>query len=86
MTFQELSYHLEDYGCSIDPFMGDGYWAYNPHADQGCLIEDVFPYAVPTLCHYFYELAVPPPDRLREAFEVYKSLRDEVNKEHPIED
>ena len=75
MTFQDLQYHLEGYGCTVDPF-GDAYWAANCISGDVCIIEDLPEYFEVTICHYCDELSVPAPPQYRAAMEAYRSIRE----------
>lgn len=78
MKFQQLVYHLEAYGCTVDPLIEEGYLASNCINGHVCVVEKLRVYTVPTLCHYFYELGVPAPDFLRDEYDKYRDLRDEL--------
>lgn len=80
MTLHDIQYHIEGYGCNLDP-LGDGdgsYFASNCISGDNCIIEDLPFYSNTTLCHYFYELSVPVPTDLREAYDAYCSIREYI--------
>ena len=83
MTFQELHDHVEGYGCTIDPYDVDAYWVSNCINGESCLIERLHEYAVPTLCHYFMELGIPPPDHIRSDYESYRKFREGIPDDVP---
>ncbi|MBS1505499.1 MAG: hypothetical protein JSS79_02525 [Bacteroidetes bacterium] len=78
MTFQELQYHIESLGCNIDPLGDELYMASNCINGQVCMIEQLDEYAIPTLCHYFYELGVSAPEHLRDHFDRYAEFREQT--------
>lgn len=78
MDFQDLKYHIEEFGCSVDPFYEDAHFASNCINGHCCIIEDLPLYSIPTLCHYFYELGIPSTPELREEYNRYRDLRDEM--------
>jgi len=78
MDFQELSYHLEQYGCHLDILIDEGHLATNCISGHVCVIERLDHYTNPTLCHYCYELGIPAPASLAIEFERYRNLRDEL--------
>ena len=80
MTFQELKDHIEEYGCTLDHFEDDCYYATNCINFEMCLIEEQTAYSTATLCHYFYELKVPAPAHLREQMDSYRELREAMNE------
>jgi hypothetical protein len=81
MTFQELQYHVEGLGCSLDPFEEDSFFVSNCINGHCCVIENLTNYAKPTLCHYFYELGISAPLELREEFNTYADLRRRLNND-----
>lgn len=85
MTFQELQYYLEGYGCTFDPYGGDGYWVFNAISLDECVIEDLPEYSDSTLCHYFYELSVPAPQQLRDSLDKYRYFRENTLDLVPVD-
>lgn len=80
LTLQDIQYHIEQYGCSLDPYEEDSYWAANCINGNCCVIEALEDYSSVTLCHYFYELGIPAPDELHHEMEAYREMRSKVAK------
>jgi hypothetical protein len=80
MNFQDLIYHLEENGCTIDHVYEDMHEARNCINGESCQIENCGTYSSVTLCHYFYELGVSATVDLKEALDKYRSFRGHVDK------
>ena len=80
MSFQDLLYHLEHYGCSVDHIEENRYTDSNCINAHICEIEDLDDYSDVTLCHYFFELSVPAPNSHKESLEKYKNFRNHIVK------
>lgn len=80
MNFQRLKYHLETYGCNLDHLEDNVYIASNCINSHICQIEELDEYSEITLCHYFFELSIPPPPEFYADFEKYSYFRNELVK------
>ncbi len=78
MNFQKLCDHFAQYGVNCDPLDEDSYWATNVYSFQQCRIQQKSRYDVITLCHYFYELGIPCPLFMRDDYNNYRSLRNNL--------
>ncbi len=80
MNFQDLKYHLEKYGCTFDHMEDNVYWVMNSINLHVCQIEELKEYSKITLCHYFFELGVPPPHEYADFYDEYRNFRNDVVK------
>lgn len=81
MSFAELKeYFEENYGCEITHLSDNFYVVTNCIHGTRCVIQDLYFYDTPTLCHYFFELGVDVPEQLKDFYHVYMSFREDVKE------
>lgn len=78
MNFQDLKYHLESYGCTLDHIEDNLHFATNCINGNCCEIEDLPEYSSVTLCHYCYEVSIPALDGYEDHLERYREMRDNL--------
>jgi hypothetical protein len=76
MTFENLSEHISEEGCSMLELDTDLFLASNCINGKQCLIERLDYYGIVTLCHYILELNVDVPEEIEDIYQVYSNARN----------